>query len=424
MVLLNALVLTLVYYFCQGFVGLFASFLICLTLLVTNQFWFTSEYCLNPHLLPILTFGLVFGLFKAYKGKKQGLIIASFCTGFVLHSELAFFPVAFLTLVLFSGLIRKKFNYSLKILLKPTLILFFFFLPHLISEFSSNFLQIKSVIRQIQEPRGVIGALPYLDRLKLITNQFMLLFSRVFIPQAETWGIIVVLTCFILLSWAVFKKKLNKNYLFILKITLLLLILSWFWFSLSQEFLSWHILGVYPLVLVMVLTGLLISKNKLAGIVFSLIVLSQIINFIIIYPKQVRISSDQGILSNQLNAIDWIYQEAEGKGFYFYDYINYVYDYQYQYLVFWKGINGYGYLPCEYSTFPNTPSSLYFPPLKYYQQPQRECGGLYFLLIEPTLDKQGFDTWHQKVIENTALVKRENFGEIIVEKRIKPGYTF
>ncbi len=417
MVLINALVLALVYNFCQKFVSPPFSFLITLSLLITNQFWFASQYSLNPHILPILTFGLVISLLRAYQGRKQGLIVASICTGLVLHSELAFIPIALITLIFSTILIIKKNKYPYKVLIKPTLILLFFSLPHLISEIIHNFLQIKSVIRAIQEPTGIIGTASYLTRLSFISQEFITLFSQLFIPQNKVLGIIIILISLFILIWGIQQKKFNKSYIFILKITLLIIILSLLWFSLSKEFLPWHMLGVYPLVLIISLIGLVLVRNKLAVIIFSLITLSQVINFITIYSNQLTISTDQGILANKIKTVDWIYQQADNQGFYLYTYINYVYDYSYQYTIWWQGTTKYQYLPCEYSTYPGTSSSLYFSPIKYYQQPQKQCTNTRFLIIEPTKDKQGFNTWYQGITENTTLLQTTNIGNITVEKR-------
>jgi hypothetical protein len=93
--------------------------------------------------------------------------------------------------------------------------------------------------------------------------------------------------------------------------------------------------------------------------------------------------SDPGLLSTQLQTIDLIYAQAQGKPFNVYTYIPSVLDWHYQYLYWWYGHKKYGYLPCEYTTFPGTPS-IFVPRFSQYVNKSDKCPtDLNFAVLEP-----------------------------------------
>lgn len=415
MVFLNALLIILTFWFLGKYLSPTYSFLITLGLIVFERFWFTAQFALNPHLLPVLTTVLAISLVLASQGKKYWLFFASFFTGMVIHSELAFAPVAFLTFFFTAVYLLKKGKISLKILLLSLGLFFIFLLPHLVSEINNNFLQTQAVLRAIGEPTGVIGKTAYWERLVWITKEFLNLFGQAIVPQSPIIGSLLFI--FLLIFFAYQYRKFNKSLSFLLLLTSFLVIVSIFWFSLSKEFLPWHILGVYSLIYLVIMLSLAFLKTRLALVLFFLILVAQITNFLKTYPGQLKATSDQGLYINQLKAIDWVYKEANNEGFNVYNYLQFVYDYPYQYTIWWRGTKKYGYLPCEYSTYPNTPSSLYFSGIEYFQEPKKECTKTRFLIIEPTTDQSGFASWYQGVTLKTELQKQETFGKVKVEKR-------
>ena len=82
-----------------------------------------------------------------------------------------------------------------------------------------------------------------------------------------------------------------------------------------------------------------------------------------------------------------------------------------------RGKKHYGYVPCEYSTFPNTPS-FFVPGEIHYQMPKRACQNLRFLIVEPDKNISLRERWLEQLRKDTNLIKQINFGEILVEKRV------
>lgn len=420
MVFLNSLVVLSVFKFSRKYLSSYQAFLLTLGLIFFERFWFSSQFSLNPHLLPLLTLGQVLSLVFVYEGKRYWLVPAAVFTGLVVHSELAFIPIAFLTYFLTSIYFLKKGKITLRIFFFSTVLLTVFLIPHLIYELQSDFSQVKAVVRAIYEPLGIIGKTSYRQRLVWITEEFVKLFSQAIFPQSEVVGSLILLISMLLLFFQLVKKRLKRPLAFLFLITTLMIFLSLIWFLQTKEFLPWHMLGMYSLVFVVLMLCLASLKSQIATILFFVILFSQIANFLKTYPAQLKASSDHGLFINQLAAIDWIYREASGEGFSVYSYLKYVYDYPYQYTIWWRGTYKYGYLPCEYSTYPGVPSSLYLPSIDYYQEPKRSCQegrSLRFLIIEPTDDRGGFETWYNGVTRNSRLLKSEFFGNLRVEKR-------
>lgn len=410
MVIINTVALVVVFNLVRKYVNLFYSFLITSGLLVLEHFWFASQYSFNPHLLPLITIVFVISLLKAYEGKRNYLILAFASLGFVIHSELAFIPVIFIPLIIVSIILFVNRKIFFRQILWGLLILLLFLLPHLVSELSHDFSQSRAVFRALLQPKGIIGGSS--------VGELLQEFSKTTIPQNKVAGLFVFTVSLILVGFFVRKGRCKNSYSFLFKVTILIFLVSIIWFATNKEFLPWHVLGLYPLIFVVVMLGLALVPNIVSRILFFLILFAQIGNFMAIYPGQVKVSSDHGLFIQQVNAVDWIFKESDSRGFYLYSYLPSVYDYTYQYLVWWRGTKKYGYLPCEYATYPQVPSSLYFSAIEYYQSPQRECAEIRFLIIEPTQDKGGFETWYKGVTNETLLIEEKYFGDLKVEKRI------
>lgn len=417
LVLLNAAVLYVTYRFLLRFTGTVRAVLITAGLGLMERFWFSSQFVLNPHLLPALTFGFVISLMNVFSGKRRWLLVAAACMGAVIHSELAFFPVVFLTFCLVCLFLWKKTVIGGWDVFLATAVFSVFVLPHAIYELTHNFSQTDAVMRAIREPGGVIGHTSYAQRLLHTVSGLGIELGKTIVPQQEMTGILSLLGVCIFIGYLIIKKRLTKEFTCLFLITCLMGVLALIWFSLTKEFLSWHALGLYPLVFVVVLLGLGSARHALARILFFLILLLHTIRFVGLYPQQVAMSQDQGIFHNQTSAVDWVYKDSAGSGFSVYSYVQFVLDYQYQYTIWWKGLRDYGYLPCEYSTYPGVSSSLYFPQIAGYQEPKRVCAGSIYLIIEPVKDQAGFTQWYEGVTKQTSLLEKKSFGDITVEKR-------
>lgn len=97
------------------------------------------------------------------------------------------------------------------------------------------------------------------------------------------------------------------------------------------------------------------------------------------------------VYRNQLNVVDYVYKEAEGKDFKFVVYTPPVFDFTYRYLFSWYGKKQYNYLPTE-----QTKDATYS-----------------FFIIEPDPGYEDRPKWW--------IEARKNDGKIIKEEKLKGG---
>lgn len=377
--------------------------------------WFydASRYGFNPFPLVALSILLIFALCDLAKDKPKSFIWAAIPVGLAFHTESAG-GVAFLVLYLIIGILAIfKRKLKPKIFLIGILLFSIFFIPKLISEIKSDFSQTKTLAREYQNPSGIFSQTQSI--------------SRRITPQSDQVGIIILTIVFLLFlktdkknQFYEVKLLFIKNYVYLAS---LLMAISFLWFSLSSGWQIWHTVYIRPILFIAILLMLAnIIKvstplKKLVGLSLLVIILiSQILFFANRYWQFARPSNDPSLLTNELAAVDWTYQKSAGLGFYVYSYLPSVYDYPYQYLFWWRGIKKYGYVPCEYSTYPNTPD-LFVPGLAHYQTPQRPCGNLRFLIIEPDQRKELQNSWLEQVTKGTTLIDETSFGDIKVQVR-------
>jgi len=381
--------------------------------------WFydTSRYGFNPFPLAFLSVILIFLLVDFIENKEVRIlgkkinpfVLASIPIGLAFHCESAAavgFTIFYFLLGLWS-LFKKKLN--LKLIFSAIFLISLFFIPRLISEIKSDFSQSKVLRRELSEPKGVFSE----TRFLLISRKFSTLIARRITPQSTEVGIAILVFTLLLFIRTPNKHSFIKNFTYF---SLFLIIISWIWFGSNKGWQIWHTVYFRPLLFMSVILMLLNIRSKLAYSILVVILISQIIFFKTSYLENFYPSSDASILKNEIDAVDWVYRSSDSKGFHVYSYLPSVYDYPYQYLFWWHGRKEYGYVPCEYSTYPKTPD-LFIPGLKHYQEPKRECTNLRFLIIEP--DKNQFlrDKWLEQTRSGTRLVESKDIGSIKIEKR-------
>lgn len=382
-------------------VGLFLQF----------YWWFydASRYGFNPFPLVCLSIFFVVFLSLFNKQKQHYFVLASIPIGFAINSEMAASVAFIITLTIFTirKLLQKQLE--LKTILAVIAILALFLFPRFVSEIQTNFSQQKTIIRELKEPKGTFSSTNFED----VSGKFKSILAGRKIPQSEALGIVL----FIFVS-SIFIKTKNKNR-FIRNFSYYsigLILISYLWFGSNLGWRSWHTVYIRPLFFISLILMALSINKKLGVIVLAIILTTQGLFFFDHYRDNLKITSDQSILANEIAAVDWVYQNSSMQGFYVYSYLPSVLDYPYQYLFWWYGTKTYGYVPCEYSTFPKTPS-LFVPGEEYYQGPKKECTNLRFLIIEPDEGETVRQRWIDQVTKDTKLLDSTNIGNIRVEKR-------
>jgi hypothetical protein len=156
-------------------------------------------------------------------------------------------------------------------------------------------------------------------------------------------------------------------------------------------------------------------SKKVSIVLFVFVMTSQLLVFIPRYIQYFRLSDDPSLLANEIKAVEWVYEKAEGQGFSVYNYLPSVLDYPYQYLFWWHGLRKYGYLPCEYASYPGSPG-IFIPNKKKFVEPKK-CGDLRFLIIEPNKkNPQLRENWINDLKQGYELIEESFSGKILIQK--------
>lgn len=414
-ILLNTILLGLVMLKVARSISNFWGIITGVVLGISWGFYDTSRYAFNPFLLVSLSFLLIFLLTDFLKGKNKSFIFAGAIIGLGFHAEvagsLALFLFYFL-IGLWSWIKRKT---PMTILLASFVVFSLFFIPHFLSEFQSGFGQTRSLLREVKHPQGAFSDSSVVTVSKYLAEQI----SRTTFPQNKALGIILFLA---VIAAAVRNfiqtKEVNKFVVYFYSLVLALLAVTWVSFSSNSGWRDWQTVYIYPLLLTSVLLLLSQLKKQIALTFIAIIFLSQSALFAERYKESLKISNDPSILANEIQAIDWVYQKGNGKGFDVYSYLPSAIDYPYQYLFWWHGIKKYKYVPCDYRSLPGAPKPFYIPGSMYYEDPKKECTNLRFLIIEPDSNTNTREQWLEGTRANTQLVDKTQIGKIEVEQRL------
>ena len=184
---------------------------------------------------------------------------------------------------------------------------------------------------------------------------------------------------------------------------------------------SWHLVCVVAAVIVLIAFTLSqLSKYKFVGWpiiavfgVFCLVTVSTTVYKDLFNTKD--ISDDPSNLRNELNAIDFAYQHAQGKNFKAYAYLPSVIDYPYQYLFWWYGLKKYGYTPADYAYLPNKPAYISNKDAFNFPLVNGDNSGLVFLIKEPDRIKMR-GAWEGELLQFEK-ISIDTLGPLEVETR-------
>lgn len=399
--------------------GKLASLLISGSLVFSASFFETSLFAFNPFLLVSLTLVMILSLSLLSHRRQWLFLVACLSAGLSAHSQIASTLPLVLLVLTAAGVYLYRKVLSLEFFLLGLVTLAIPFIPHYLSEIQSNFSQLRAGLAAFQSSdAGVaVGATSLVNHLFSTAVEFLSLLGISVVFQSVMAGLIVI-AALLFLSWRNKSAPKSKFSARFIKLSVTLWIINFFWFSASTGLQDWHLVGLPPLVIVSV--GLLLQylpqKIKVAALLgFVALQLSGSIQRAVTLRAD---TSDPSLLVNELAAIDWTYQQSNGQSFAVYSYLPSIKDYPYQYLYWWHGQETYDRLPCRYAV-DSLGASSYVPHAREYQQADRSCSGLVYLIIEPPVHQHLQDQWREYVARGTTLVETTRVGKITVEKRMR-----
>ena len=398
--------------FYNRYLGLMAAFFWGFSYyLVRSARWFS-----NPSPLPFLVLLLIYGLAKViFKKQEKYLILVAVCLALSLQLEAAsaifFFPSLLAIWLVFKPKLKNKKN-----LIWFVITFFIFLIPQGLFEIKNNFLMTRNFFSfnkgEINTDTQTWGIPNWSFLKERFINYFKILFSKLevnpmpdkeakFATGAQILSGLWLLSVFYQI-WAFFKRKSQENSLtFLLIIFLFLPLLFLFFFTGNYgQLYDYYLTGFFPaFILLFTVFVFKFTVKKIYVPIFVMIII-WFLNGNLIYFKGYLSAGVDGpehiTLGNQLQAIDWIYQDANGEKFSLDVYVPPVIPYSYEYLFKWYGQKNYGYQPAE-----------------------EQIPVLYILWEMDRPHLIFLDAWLARQDGIADTIKLERFGGVTVERRIR-----
>lgn len=254
-----------------------------------------------------------------------GLLIS---LGFHFSSALAIFYLLIIPLIL---LIRK-----IKLSLKKFIIgLIIPFIPQILFEIKNNFLEVRSLVSYFAagESQHITPG-----KIEIVTKSIFNELGLAILPDTAWLNYLGLGLLTIGIVYLIAKRKINTFWPEIILFILIPTIGFW-WLHYNV----WYVYGLLPVAA--------IAVGKILRSAPKIITYSYLGLLIIGAMKIPMRQTGAAFLPIKLQAINYIYDQAQDKPFSSYQYLPNIYDYAYQYLYFWQGFNGRP-LPVEFSYKP------------------------------------------------------------------------
>lgn len=396
-----------------------------LAVVTTGNLWVASNfvvlqtlYSFHPNLITLFTPLFIFLLEKyLMTGKLIYSLGVGFWGGLFFNFEMnfgVFIPLIIVLSIIFSKKLTllKTANFLL-----GAVCFTLFLLPQVIFDLRHEFIMSRSILRYLTEISSTGASINLLGRVPLMVEKFY----NILLPTFMNNKLLVNILMGLLLVTVVKLKRTEKIAHNILLLILLLFIfvplLGYILIPVTVN--SWHLGGVVAVSLL--LAGFVVKKTSelgilgkiLAGILTIFVVLLSFNNIGDYFRDRNRPSGDPSLFRNEVAAIDYVYQQAQGQNFKVYTYLPSVYDYPYQYLFWWYGKKKYGYIPYEYAYSPNKPQ--YISHKDKFSGNAENYSGLVFLIKEPDQIKMR-QAWENE-FKDLLLLSKEMVGPLEVEVR-------
>lgn len=303
-----------------------------------------ASWLSNPTTLVFLVPFFFLGLWSYYKGNDLSLIVAFALLGFIIQSQIFMLYLVFVIPV-YWFVLRPKFP-NFKTFLLSTLALVAGLSTMILTEFKLKFAGVNTLLHfstNFDEAKT-----SFLVRLKSFLVNFIKTFSLNIWPDGGLYAKIFCLSViFLFCIYIIFRKSKKDScgvYFLLIYILSPFLMLP---FGYHDE--PWTFIGITPAVALFI--GYVLSKIKYKAILVAIIAFISFANIRYIVNSRSNLDfyirqEPPSILSNQIEVMDYTYQESDGEPFSINSvtyplYSNTYWSYHYP----WYGIKKYGYIP-------------------------------------------------------------------------------
>ncbi len=402
--------------------GTFAMVALGAIWIASDYIVLTNLYAFNPNPITFLTPVFIYLFYKYLETKKFIFSALTFFLGGLFFNFEMNFGVFVIPIIIVSLILTKRFYFiKSKSFWLGSLFFILCLLPQAFFDLKHNFLMTKSALNFLSS--GNKSTYVFDLRLRSIILSFYSVFSATLMNHK------ILTTSLLALLIPIFKKvfgQKDKDPIAIICLSLIVVPFILYLF-IPVTVNAWHLGGAAAALVLLI--GFELKKlreyNFIGKIIEIIIGLSIIFfafsNVFKFFTGDLgKPSDDPSRINNEIAAIDYVYKKAEGKNFKVYTYLPSVIDYPYQYLIWWHGLNKFGYLPIDYAYSPNKPEYISnkesFSATKQ-ELSKRENSNLVFLIKEPNLNYTRFGWEGDFVKYNWKKVKTENVGPLEIETR-------
>lgn len=353
-------------------------------------FTIISVSAANPFPMVLIGLLLIISLEKKWPPVWTGLIL-----GLSFHFSSA---LAILWLLIIPFFVKPKRW------LKFSLGLFVTFIPQILFEIKNNWLEVRSLINYFAagESQQITPG-----KIEIVTKSIFSELSLAILPDTDRLYYLELGLLIIGIAYLIAKRKINTFWPEIILFIFIPAIGFW-WLHYNV----WYVYGLLPVAVVAV-GRILRSAPKIIS--YSYLGLL-IIGAIKIPVRQ----TGAAFLPVKLQAINYIYDQAQGKPFSSYHYLPNIYDYAYQYLYFWQGFKGKP-LPVEFSYKPGEINYVSEKPslLNKVSPPAGEAELIFLIIEKPeNIYHYPFQSWLND-IKYSEIVSKIEFGPELEVWQIK-----
>ncbi|MBI2596823.1 hypothetical protein HYW41_01590 [Candidatus Daviesbacteria bacterium] len=404
-------------YFLLKLVGNFGRYLVIpigLIWVASNYIVLTNLYSFNPNPVTLLTPLFIYGLFRYSKSLKSMWIILTWSLAGAFFNFEMNFGIFTPLIIIISLFLLNKNAFKDKYFWIGVIIFTLTLLPQLLFDLRHQFIMSKAIFKFLSNNQNVKFNL--ISRTQIILQSFFSVFQATLMNnRLITWAVILLAIPIV----KNFLRRGKKESIFI--VSLLYIVIPFLgYLIISVTVNPWHLGG--PAVALLILIAVIISRlwqinitGRLVSLILSLsLFYFSVFNILNFFVNDLgKENMDPSLYKNEIKAIDYVYQKANGKNFKVYIYLPSVYDYPYQYLFWWYGQKKYGYIPKEYVYSPNKPQ--YIPSQEKFQGEKSNFSELVFLIKEPDRIKMR-QAWENDY-KDMEMLSKEMVGPIEVEVR-------
>lgn len=356
-----------------------------------------SRFTWNPHMGTFFILLSIFFILQIDKNKKN-VFLSAFLCAFTYNFDLAIAAVLSISLLLYIVIFLRVRSWKSYIILFLGFIIGF--LPMILFEIRHGFHGLNSILGYMQKPDLSNKKSFLADHLQTILYVFIDTFPKQTIVSS-IYGLGIIGSFFI---YFLFQEKKVSRRNVLLFVSFFPIVVFLVFIPLRNSIYPHYLteLNITIMIVVAYITCCAWEKNKILFIpvlVFLIaITFSGIQNAILITRSDLNDFGGDNKIKGLIEAVDYIYKEANGKNFGLYEFSPAILTDRYDYVLWWYGKKNYGYIP------------------------YKEKRGLVYLLIEKDKTKPwSYEGWLETVIKDGNLLSTHILRSgFIVQKRMFP----